>query len=298
MEIEVALDGGQIDHAERTQFRGVVGAMLRHGLAGALKNARDARLAHEHVMRFFGEHEPGGAGERVERGFGERAQLELAVAIGEEREHEERQPVGRLLVERAEDARIVLVARAALQQRLGFLAAVTAEVAMQQVHHRPQMPPFLDVDLEQVAQVVLRRRRCAQVALLLDRGRLGVALGDDDPPEVGAVLARDFLPGRLALVLAKGDAPVGIGRIQEDAPAIVGHLHVVEMRPATGLHADRGAQVDVGGRRAVRPHVAPPIEKRRLPVLERALQRTIAAEIDVVGNLLAVVDAQGGSPMA
>ena len=100
------------------------------------------------------------------------------------------------------------VAGIALQQRLGFLAAVAAEVVVQQVDHRPQVAAFLDVDLEQVAQVVLRRRGQAEVALLLDRCRLGVALRDDDAAQVGAVLAGHVLPGRLALVVAEVDLAV------------------------------------------------------------------------------------------
>ena len=60
------------------------------------------------------------------------------------------------------------VAAAALEQRLAFLAAVAAEVLVQQVDHRPQVAAFLDVHLEQVAQVVLARAGQAQVALLLD----------------------------------------------------------------------------------------------------------------------------------
>ncbi len=38
------------------------------------------------------------------------------------------------------------------------------------------MPPLLDIDLEQVAHVVERGRGRAEMALLLDRRRLGVAL--------------------------------------------------------------------------------------------------------------------------
>ena len=77
----------------------------------------------------------------------------------------------RRLVERAEDARLVGIARAALQQLLGLLAAVAAEVRVEQVDHRPQVTAFLDVDLEQVAQVVERRRGRAEDALLLDATR-------------------------------------------------------------------------------------------------------------------------------
>ena len=50
------------------------------------------------------------------------------------------------------------------------------------------------------------RHRCA---LLLDRGRLGVALDDDEPAQVGPVLAGDLVPHRLALVVAEGDAAIG-----------------------------------------------------------------------------------------
>ncbi|KAG0757320.1 hypothetical protein G6F22_020001 [Rhizopus arrhizus] len=45
------------------------------------------------MVRFFGQHELGGAGQWVEAGLGQRAQLELAVAVGEVREHVEGQPV-------------------------------------------------------------------------------------------------------------------------------------------------------------------------------------------------------------
>ncbi len=246
-------------------------------------------------MRFLGQHEPRRARERVEAGLGERAELILAVAVGEIGEHEEREPVRRLLVERAQDPRIVGVARAALEQRLGLLAAVAAEVRVQQVHHRPQVAAFLDVDLEEIAQVVERRAGEAEMALLLDRRGLGVALRHDQPAQIRAVLARHFLPRGLALVRAEVHLAVGFGGREEDAPAVVGHLHVVEMRPALGLDADRGAQVHVGRRRAFRPHVGPPVQELGLPVLERALQRLVAREVHVVRDLLAVIDAHESS---
>lgn len=269
----------------------VVGLQLVHHFAGALDHARDAGFAHEHVVRLFGQHELGGAGQRVEAGFGQRAQLELAVAIGEVGEHVERQPVRRLLVEGAEDARVVGIAGGALQQRVGLLAAVAAEVAVQQVDHGPQVAAFLDVDLEQVAQVVLRRRGQAQVALLLDRRRLGVALRDDDAAQVGAVFARHVLPHVAAHVLAEVDLALAVLRRQEDAPAVVGHAHVIEVGPAVGLDADGGAQVDVEAMRAVRTHVLPPLQVIGLPVFQRALQRAVAGQVDVIGDLVAVVDA-------
>ena len=105
---------------------------------------------------------------------------------------------------------------------------------MEQVDHRPQVAALLDVHLEQVAQVVEARAPLAEQALLLDAGRLGVALGDDQAAQLVAELAGHLLPGRLAEVVAEADLAVGLGIGEEDAPAVVGHLHVVEVRPAVG----------------------------------------------------------------
>jgi len=111
--------------------------------------------------------------------LGQARQLVLAVAIREEREHQVGQPVRGALVERAQNARLVAVAGAALQQPLRLLAAVATEVGLQQVHHRPQMAAFLDVHLEDVAQIVERRAGAPEMTLLLDGRRLRVALRDD-----------------------------------------------------------------------------------------------------------------------
>ncbi len=135
------------------------------------------------------------------------AQLVLAVAVGEVREHEEREPVGRPLVERAEDARLVAIPRSPLEQRLGLLPAVAAEVGVEEVDHRPEVPALLHVHLEQVAEVVERRARPAQLTLLLHRCGLGVSLRDDQPPERAPVLPRHVLPRRLAAVGAEADRP-------------------------------------------------------------------------------------------
>ena len=102
------------------------------------------------------------------------------------------------------------------EQRFRFLAAVAPEMRVQQIDHRPQVPAFLDVDLEQVAQVVERRAGESEMALLLDRRGLGVALRDDEAAQVRAVLAGDFLPRRLALVRAEVDLAFGLGGRQED----------------------------------------------------------------------------------
>src|SRR5262245_60930922 len=103
-------------------------------------------------MRLFGQHELAGSRQRIESALSQRLELELAVAIGEVREHEERQPVADRLVERGEDARLVGIAGVPVEQRLGLFAAVATEVRMEQIDHRPQMAAFLDVDLEEIAK--------------------------------------------------------------------------------------------------------------------------------------------------
>ena len=287
MEVQVALDRRQVDGAVLPH---VVGLVLPHDLAGPLDDASEPGLADEHVVRFLGEHEAARAGQRIEAALGEARQLVLAVAVGEEGEHEERQPVGRPLVEGAEDARLVAVARAPLEERLRLFAAVPPEVRVEQVDHRPEVPALLHVDLEEVAEVVERRARPPELALLLDRGGLGVALGDDEPAERAAVLAGHVLPRRLAPVGAEADRPAGLGLGQEDPPAVLGHLHVVEVGPALRVDADRRAEVDVVGLEALGPHVVPPLEEPRLPLLQRPQQAPVLVEADVVGDALLVVD--------
>jgi len=44
-------------------------------------------------------------------------------------------------------------------------------------------------------------------------------------------------------------------------------------------------------------NVVPPGDEVRLPLLERALQRAVVGEVDVVGNLLGVVDGHGDVSM-
>ena len=254
-------------------------------LAGALENAAHAALADEHVVRFFGEHEPRRARQRIERAFRQRQQLRLAVAVGEHREGEEVEPGVDRLVEGLEHARRVVVAAAAFEQRLGLLAAVAPEVRVQHVDHGPEMAAFLDVDLEQVAQVVEARAMGAERALLFDAGGLGVALDHDQAAQLVAEFAGHFLPHRLALEVAEADAAIVRRLGQENAPAIFRQLDVIEVRPAGGVDADRRAQVDlVAVLEPGRPHVAPPIEIGGLPVLERAQQPLVAGEIDVVRN--------------
>ena len=273
---------------DRAQAGHVVGVVLAHHLDGPLHDPVDAGRADHHVVRLFLEHELARPRQRVERGLLERAELVLAVPVGEVGEHEERQPVRGLLVERAQDAGRVLAARVAVQQFLGLLTAFPAEVSVQQVHHRPQVPPLFHVHLEQVPQVIQARRGGAQVALLLDRGRFGVALDHDQPLQLRTVLPRHLGPHRLALVLAESDPPARVPLGQEDAPAVFGHRHVPELRPPFASDVDRGPQVDVLGRQR-RAHRLPPGQEVRLPGLQGPLQPPVLVQADVVRDLLGVI---------
>ena len=128
--------------------------------------------------------------------------------------------------------RLIGVARVTLEQFLGLLAAVAAEIGVQQIDHRPEMPAFLDIDLKEVAQIVERRTGVAQEALLLDRGGLGVALGHDQPPQGRTVLARHLLPDRFATAVAKADPAVRHLVGEKDAPPVIRHLDPAKARPA------------------------------------------------------------------
>jgi hypothetical protein len=149
---------------------------------------------------------------------------------------------------------------------------------------------FLDVDLEEIPQVVERRAGVPEQALLLDRGGLGIALRDDEAAQRRAVLARYLLPYRLPHLVAEADRAVRLRVGKEDAPAVVGHLHRAVVRPALRVDRGRGAQVHLRRLEVARPHLAPPLQEMRLPVLERALQRAVADQVDVVGDLVGIVD--------
>ena len=242
-------------------------------------------------MRLFGEHEFCGARERIERAFGECAKLKFSVTIGEVREHKKRQPIRRFFIERTEDARIVRIARIALQQRIGLFAAIATEMFVQQVHHRPQVTALFHIDLKQVSQVVHRRRGEPEMALLLNRRRLGVTLRDDDAAQVRAMLARHVLPRGLADVLAKMNLAGLISWVHKNAPSVVGHLDVIKLRPTRRINAHGRAQIHFVLHRALRAHIVPPVEVVWLPMLKRTLQRFVLRQIHVIGDSFAVINA-------
>src|ERR1700694_2937872 len=152
------------------------------------------------------------------------------------------------------------------------------------------MAAFLDLDLEQIAQIVERGRGLAEMALLLDGRRLGIALDHDQPAQHGAMLARDFLPGRLAKMLAERNDAVFLLRRQQDAPAIIRHLDIVELGPAARVDGAGGAQINQRLLETSRPHVAPPVHVAGMPAFQRLEHLPILAEIHVVGNLGRVID--------
>src|SRR5688572_32334049 len=108
---------------------------------------------------------------------------------------------------------------------------------MQQVDHRPEMAPFLDVDLKEVSQIVHARAPLAEPSLLLDARRFGVTLRDDQPPQLIAELTRHFVPDWLPEEVAETDAPIVNGIGEEYSPAVLGQLHVLEVRPAGRIDA-------------------------------------------------------------
>src|SRR5271157_8751 len=134
----------------------------------------------------------------------------------------------------------------------------------------------------------------AQHALLLDRRRLGVALGDNQAAQYGAVFTGNLLPDLPPVKVAEADLALGIAVRQENAPAIVGHAHEAVGSPALRVHRGRGAQINVGDLEVARAKLLPPIQEFRLPVLESALQRAVRAEVNVVRNAVLIIDRHEG----
>src|SRR6266480_1281090 len=152
------------------------------------------------------------------------------------------------------------------------------------------MAPLFDVHLENISQIVHRRTRGPQHPLLFYRSWLGVSLRHDHSPQSRAILPRHLLPGRLSFVNTEIYFALLIARLQENAPAVIRHLHIAELRPAVGFHAGCRSQVHFIVVALVRPHVIPPAHVRWLPMLESALQDAVPAQIDVVRNFFRVIN--------
>src|SRR6516162_4901659 len=160
------------------------------------------------------------------------------------------------------------------------------------------MAAFLDIDLEEVAQIVERGAAVTEQTLLLDRSRLGVALGHNQPPQGRAVLARHLLPHRLAQGIAETNPAIGHRLGEKNAPAVFRHLDHAVARPALLVDRRGGAQIDLGAGKCRGSHFLPPVEKARLPVLERALQRLVLAEVYIVRDSFLIVEIHSGSPVS
>src|SRR5207248_6344035 len=152
------------------------------------------------------------------------------------------------------------------------------------------MSSLFDIHLEKIAHVVERRCSFSEQALLRYRCRFGVTLRNNDAAQCRAIFAGNVLPCGLALMIAKMDLAIVIAGNQKYAPAILGHAYVAEVSPTVFFHADGGAQIDLKIRSAGRASVVPPAKECRLPALQRALQRAVAGEVDVVGDELCVID--------
>src|SRR5581483_4190946 len=97
-----------------------------------------------------------------------------------------------------------------------------------------------------------------------------------------AMLSRNLLPDRLALMLAERDPPIGLRMGQKDSPAIFRHLHVSEIRPSFRVNRNRGAQIDLGSLKPLGAHLVPPFKKLRLPGLQRPLKPAVVRQVDVI----------------
>src|SRR5215472_11036917 len=98
------------------------------------------------------------------------------------------------------------------------------------------MAAFLHVDLEQVAHIVERRRRLTQMALLLDRSRLRIALDHHETAQHGSIFTRYVLPCRLAEMTAKRNSAVVFMRSYPYCSAIFRPPYLIALRPKFMVH--------------------------------------------------------------
>src|SRR5262249_3610739 len=172
-----------------------------------LGDARQPGIAGPHVEGLFTQHVAHGAAQRSEGRVLEHLQLKFAVAIDEVGEGEKVQPVIALLIERSQQA-LVLIGFA-LQHLLRFHLAGGAEVLDQQRTHLPTVAHLLDHHPRKRGAVVIAGRGLKEVALLLNAGKLGVTLVDDQVHQgIPHVLRGDLanvLPLAPAFVIAERD---------------------------------------------------------------------------------------------
>jgi hypothetical protein len=88
----------------------------------------------------------------------------------------------------------------------------------------------------------------------------------------------------LAIVVSETNRCSGICRLEKDAPAIIGHLHEIEVGPTIWFNADCGPQVDFFLLEAFRPHLLPPLKIVWQPLLQRSLKFLVLGKVYVVRN--------------
>src|SRR5260370_12527700 len=128
------------------------------------------------------------------------------------------------------------------------------------------------------------------MALLLDRSRLGIAPGRDQPAEYSPILARNFAPYWFALMLTEWNAAIEFGFREKNSPSVIRHLHVSKCRPALRVGRSRRPQIDIGTLKTLRPHLTPPLKEAGLPGLQRSLQAAVIGETHIVGNSFGIID--------
>src|ERR1019366_4025771 len=138
----------------------------------------------------------------------------------------------------------------------------------------------------------------AEHALLLDRRRLGIALGDDQAAQYGAEFTRNLLPDFLPIVVAKANLAVGIAVREKDSPAVLRHVDESISGPTLRVHRGRGAKINVRHLKIARTEVLPPLQKFRLPVFQSALQGAVGAEVYVVRNAILIIDCHCKAPIS
>src|SRR5256884_6294150 len=161
------------------------------------------------MERLFLEHRVHGARQRVERRGGEHGELKLAVPVDELRVREEVEPVVHQLVERPQQP--LAFVGAPLQELRRLALAFVAEVAAQQIGHLPAVPHLLGHHPHQRQRIIVGRGVGEQIALLLHRGELRVALVHDQVQErIADALVGDVHHGRpLALAFVVTELDVG-----------------------------------------------------------------------------------------
>src|SRR4029077_7646636 len=150
------------------------------------------------------------------RGILQHLQLKFAVAIDEVSVGEKVHPVVDVDVKRSQQT--LVLKGAALEHFLGLDLAGVAEVIEQERAHLPTVAHLFDHDARKGATVPVGRSRLKQVSLLLDAGKLGVALIDDHVQErvahlLGGDLAEIF-PFGAAFEMAALDFVVFNGSVQ------------------------------------------------------------------------------------